>query len=128
MKAQLARHPFMIHHNTMRKLLLFLFLIIYSLPGFSQHTDLVSIIQKHTKHHLKLFGINHTKTSKIILVELNGVGFRRRTFKPIYKTIGANDILLLSTLVKRSNTPSKLNYKLYYDTSLELYNLQQSKK
>jgi tRNA1(Val) A37 N6-methylase TrmN6 len=112
----------------MKKLILFVCFIITYSYCFSQHHEDVIIIQKSTKHHIKLFAVNHTQNSKKILVELEANGFRRKSFKPIYKTINANDTLLLTTLVKRSNVGLKLNYELYYDSRLELYQLQQSKK
>ncbi len=112
----------------MNKSLLLLFLMTYYWSGYSQQSEHVTIIQEKTKHKVKLFAVNHTEDAKKILVELEGVGFRRKTFKPIYKTINANDTILLITLVKRSNLGLKLKYELYYDARLELYQLQQSKK
>lgn len=112
----------------MNKSLLLLFLMTYYWAGYSQQSEHVTIIQEKTKHKVKLFAVNHTEDAKKILVELEGVGFRRKTFKPIYKTINANDTILLITLVKRSNLGLKLKYELYYDARLELYQLQQSKQ
>ena len=111
----------------MKKLLLLLFFTICSQLCFSQKMDSITIIQKKTKHQIKLFAVNHTQSAKKILVQLEGTGFRRKTFAPIYKTINPNDTLLLTTLVKRSNIGLKLNYELYFDTRLELYHLQQSR-
>ena len=112
----------------MKKVILFFLFVISHLFSFSQQTELVTIIQENTKHQIKLFAINHTQDTKKILVELVANGFRRKTFKPIYKNLKANDTLLLTTLVKRSNIGLKVNYELYYDARLELYQLQQSKK
>lgn len=112
----------------MKKLILVICFIFTCFCCFSQQHEAVIIIQKSTKRHIKLFAVNNTKDVKKILVELDAFGFRRKSFKPIYKTINANDTLLLTTLVKRSNIGLKLNYELYYDTRLELYQLQQSKK
>ncbi|MGB1268511.1 MAG: hypothetical protein ACPG45_02120 [Flavobacteriaceae bacterium] len=112
----------------MRTSLLLLFFTAYFWVGYSQQPEQVTIIQEKTKHKIKLYAVNHTQSSKKILVELEADGFRRKSFKPIYKTINAHDTLLLTTLVKRSNTGLKLNYELYYDSRLELYQLQQSKK
>lgn len=111
----------------MKKLLLLISFTVCCQLCFSQKMDSITIIQKKTKHQIKLFAVNHTQNEKKILVQLEGTGFRRKTFAPIYKTINPNDTLLLTTLVKRSNTGLKLNYELYFDTRLELYHLQQSK-
>ncbi|PHS05474.1 MAG: hypothetical protein COA88_12365 [Kordia sp.] len=111
----------------MRKLLFFICFAVCSQLCFSQKTESITIIQKKTKHQIKLFAVNHTQNAKKILVQLEGTGFRRKTFAPIYKTINPNDTLLLTILIKRSNTNLKLNYELYFDTRLELYHLQQSR-
>jgi len=111
----------------MKKLLLLISVILCCQLCFSQKTESISIIQKKTKHHIKLFAVNNTETVKKFLVQLEGTGFRRKTFEPIYKTINPNDTLLLTILVKRSNIGLKLNYEIYYDSRLELYHLQQSK-
>lgn len=95
---------------------------------FCQQIESVTITQEKTKHHIKLFAVNHTQNAKKILVTLEGQGFRRKTFTPIYKTIRPNDTLLLTTLIKRSNIGLRLNYELYYDARLELYQLQLTKK
>lgn len=110
------------------KHLLFLFfgLFLGSL-SYAQEEDSITIIQKNTKHHVKLFAVNHTLKTKQILVELDATGFRRKTFKPIYTSIKASDTLSLATLVKRNNAGLKLNYELYYDARLELYQMQQTK-
>ncbi|MGB0896713.1 MAG: hypothetical protein ACPGU9_01335 [Flavobacteriaceae bacterium] len=110
------------------KTIIFLLLLTCYYSSFSQEAELVTVIQNNTKHHIKLFAVNHTDLDKKILVELEATGFRRKTFKPIYKTIAPKDTLLLSTLIKRSNVGLKLNYELYYDTRLELYLLQKSKQ
>lgn len=112
----------------MKKTILFLYFIFHTVFCFSQQQDPVTIIQENTKHQIKLFAVNHTLEAKKILIELDAIGFRRKTFKPIYKTIEAKDTLKVITLVKRSNIGLKLNYELYYDARLELYQLQQSKK
>lgn len=96
--------------------------------SFGQQNDHVTIVQKNTKHHITLYAVNHTQNSKKILVEIEAQGFRRKVFKPIYKAINANDTLLLTTLIKRSNVGLKLNYDLYYDSRLDLYILQKSKQ
>jgi len=111
----------------MKKLLLLISITLCCQLSFSQKNESISIIQKNTKHQIKLFAVNNTETAKNFLVQLEGIGFRRKTFAPIYRTINPNDTLLLTTLIKRSNTGLKLNYELYYDTRLELYQLQQSK-
>ncbi len=102
--------------------------IIFSVCCFSQNTGAITVIQEKTKHNIKLYAVNHTENTKQLLTQLNGSGFRRKTFKPIYSTIKAKDTILLTTLVKRSNVGLKLKYELYYDDRLELYKLQQSKK
>lgn len=112
----------------MKKLIPIVCFIFTCFYCFSQQQEAITVIQKNTKHHIKLFAINHTPDTKNILVELDAFGFRRKLFKPIYKTINANDTLLLTTLVKRSNVGLKLNYELYYDARLELHLLQLSKK
>ena len=112
----------------MKTLLLLISFVIGCQISFSQQAEAVTITQKKTKHQIKLFAVNHTQKAKKILITLEGHGFRRKTFKPIYKTISPNDTLLLTTLVKRSNIGLKLNYEIYYDTRLELYQLQQSRK
>jgi len=111
----------------MKKLLLLISITLCCQLCFSQKTESISIIQKKTKHHIKLFAVNNTETAKEFLVQLEGTGFRRKTFEPIYRTINPNDTLLLTTLVKRSNVGLKLNYEIYYDSRLKLYQLQQSK-
>ena len=111
----------------MKKLLLLISFTVCCQLCFSQNSESITIIQKKTKHQIKLFAVNNTQKTKKILVQLEGTGFRRKTFAPIYKTISPNDTLLLTTLIKRSNTGLKLNYELYFDTRLELYHLQQSR-
>ena len=111
----------------MKKFLLLISIALCCQLCFSQKKESISIIQKKTKHHIKLFAVNNTETAKKFLIRLEGTGFRRKTFAPIYKTINPNDTLLLTTLVKRSNIGLKLNYEIYYDSRLELYQLQQSK-
>lgn len=111
----------------MKKLLLLISVALCCQLCFSQETESITIIQKKTKHHIKLFAVNNTAIAKKILVQLEGTGFRRKTFAAIYRTISPNDTLFLTTLVKRSKTGLKLNYEIYYDSRLELYHLQQSK-
>lgn len=111
----------------MKKLVLLICLMIFTIVCYSQGKDSITVIQEKTKHKIKLYAINHTANTKQILATLDGSGFRRKTFKPIYKTIKAKDTLLLTTLVKRSNTGLKLKYELYYDNRLALYKLQQNK-
>jgi len=112
----------------MEKILFLLLLTFCCQLSFGQKSDSITIIQKKTKHQIKLFAVNHTQNTKKILVQLEGTGFRRKTFAPIHKTINPNDTLLLTTLTKRSNTGLILKYELYFDTRLELYLYQQRLK
>lgn len=112
----------------MKKVVLLICLMIFSVISYGQKSNAITVIQEKTKHKIKLYAVNHTADSKQLLATLDGSGFRRKTFKPIYKTIKPKDTLLLTTLVKRSNTGLKLNYELYYDNRLALYKLQQNRK
>jgi len=104
-----------------------IFLFSFSNSVLSQEKG-IRIVEKVEKKRTLIYAENTTEVPKVMFFKVNPTGYRRRSHRPLIKTIPPKTKKFLITLIPLTDVESSYTYEMVVNNEIENINATVNKK